>query len=60
MALFPQVYPKKDNGSTYAAINECLRNLAGTLETDLWTLDALWWGLAPNRSEKLIQHLFLL
>ena len=29
---------------TYEAVNEMLHLVADDLGTDLWTLDALWWG----------------
>ena len=32
-------------GERYEAINQVLLEIAGAIEVDLWTLDALWWGL---------------
>lgn len=32
-------------GARYAQINEMLLTVAAEVETDLWTLDALWWGI---------------
>lgn len=46
------LWPDFERGSTagdkYAQINEILNQLADDLDVDLWTLDALWWGLEPE------------
>lgn len=44
LELWPDVDEGASDGETYVAINEMLRLIADDLDTDLWTLDALWWG----------------
>lgn len=55
--LFPFVSPKRDKGRTYEAVNERLKALASAIETDLWTLDGLWWAMDPDRSPGVIEQL---
>ena len=44
------IWPEFDRGTSfgnrYQQISESLRQLSSDLEVDLWTLDALWWGVA--------------
>lgn len=46
------IWPSFDRGADFAekyvAINQILNHLAGELDIDLWTLDALWWGLEDD------------
>lgn len=41
-------------GQQYEQINQLLLNLARDLGIDLWTLDALMWGVLPEDEEELI------
>lgn len=45
LQLWPAIEDGASDGETYEAVNEMLGLVAGELETDLWTLDALWWGV---------------
>ena len=40
------LWPDEDGstGATYAALNEMLAAVADEVDTDRWTLDALWWA----------------
>lgn len=40
-------------GKRYSEINKILLQLAKELNTDLWTLDALWWNLQPEPIERI-------
>ena len=42
--LWPAVPEGASEGQVYEAVNDMLRLVAEELGTDLWTLDALWWG----------------
>ena len=42
--LWPDVADDASEGEVYEAVNEMLHLIAADLGTDLWTLDALWWG----------------
>ncbi len=44
LELWPNPGEGASDGEVYAAVNEMLHLIAADLETDLWTLDALWWG----------------
>ncbi len=44
LGLWPDVADDASEGEAYEAVNEMLRLVADELDTDLWTLDALWWG----------------
>lgn len=45
LSLWPDLAPTASNGERYVEVNEMLLMVAGELKTDLWTLDALWWGV---------------
>lgn len=47
LGLMPRFDRGARFGERYAAINKVLRQVAASLDVDLWTLDALWWGLRP-------------
>ena len=52
LGLLPKVERGASFGHRYAAVNEVLRQLANTLDVDLWTLDAVWWFLhSPEKEE---------
>jgi hypothetical protein len=44
LGLWPDVAEDASDGEVYEAVNEMLHLIADELHTDLWTLDALWWG----------------
>jgi hypothetical protein len=44
LGLWPDVTDDASEGEVYEAVNEMLHLIAGELGTDLWTLDAVWWG----------------
>ncbi len=44
LGLWPDLPEGASDGRVYEAVNEMLHLVAEELETDLWTLDALWWG----------------
>jgi hypothetical protein len=44
LGLWPDLDEPVTRGSTYRAVNEMLRLCAAEVDTDLWTLDALWWA----------------
>lgn len=44
LGLWPEVADGASVGETYAAVNDMLRLVCAEVETDLWTLDALWWA----------------
>jgi hypothetical protein len=50
------VIPTFEQGASfsdrYVAVNRTLHELASELRIDLWTLDALWWLMKPNRASK--------
>lgn len=48
LGIWPQLERGADFADKYSAVNAILLDLARELETDLWTLDALWWGVAPE------------
>lgn len=43
--LWPSIEDDASAGEAYEAVNEMLHVVAAELDTDLWTLDALWWGV---------------
>jgi len=48
LGLWPAFARGATTGERYTAVNQVLLDLAQKLEIDLWTLDALWWGLDPD------------
>jgi hypothetical protein len=42
--LWPDMSDDASEGEIYEAVNEMLHLIAEDIGTDLWTLDALWWG----------------
>ncbi len=48
LRLWPQDIENASEAEVYEVVNQLLLRLASELETDLWTLDYLWWYLAPN------------
>ncbi len=44
LGLWPAETAHLSTGETYVAVNDVLLLVAAELETDLWTLDALWWA----------------
>lgn len=50
------VLPTFERGASFAdryfEVNETLHGLASELDTDLWTLDALWWLMKPRRAKQ--------
>lgn len=51
LGIFPDFPRGSSFGEKYRQINELLVRLAAALDTDLWTLDALWWFL-QQRDER--------
>lgn len=45
LGLWPDLSPTGSTGEHYAEINDMLATIAAEVKTDLWTLDALWWGV---------------
>jgi len=50
--LWPEFERGATMGQQYERINAVLNDLARDLGTDLWTIDALWWGLARDGEEE--------
>ena len=48
LRLWPQGIENASEAEVYEVVNHLLLRLASELGTDLWTLDYLWWYLAPN------------
>jgi hypothetical protein len=51
VGVWPTLQRGSDFADKYLAVNEILLELASELGTDLWTLDALWWGVLKGPSE---------
>jgi hypothetical protein len=50
--LWPSSFSGQSFAETYEAVNRQLLAIAKALETDLWTLDFLWWKhLLPGRAD---------
>jgi hypothetical protein len=47
LGLWPHIPPDDSLDVQYEAVNPILLDLAEELEIDLWTLDCLWWHVAP-------------
>lgn len=45
LGLWPEFRRGATTGERYVAVNQVLLDLARKLEIDLWTLDAIWWGV---------------
>lgn len=45
LELFPDLDEDASVGLQYALVNEMLGEIADAVGVDLWTLDALWWGV---------------
>lgn len=45
LGLWPSAHRGATDGDKYITVNQVLLKLAKILKIDLWTLDALWWGL---------------
>jgi Endonuclease NucS len=45
LRIYPEFERGESFGSRYVKINQLLLDLADELQTDLWTLDALWWRM---------------
>lgn len=45
LGLWPETRRGATTGERYVAVNLVLLDLARNLEIDLWTLDAIWWGI---------------
>ena len=50
LGLWPTCPRGATIGERYAEVNQVLLDLARKLEIDLWTLDALWWGMDVDRA----------
>jgi hypothetical protein len=48
LGLWPHNLPDDSLASRYEAVNPILLELAAKLGIDLWTLDYLWWYVAPS------------
>lgn len=44
LGLWPEVPDSATVGETYVRVNEMLGLVKADVDTDLWTLDALWWA----------------
>lgn len=47
VGVWPETERGADFAESYSAVNAVLNELATDLGVDLWTLDALWWRIAP-------------
>jgi hypothetical protein len=45
LGLWPDLSPTSTTGEQYVVVNEMLETVAAEVRVDLWTLDALWWGV---------------
>jgi len=45
LGIWPEFDRGESFGNRYVKVNQILLQLRDTLQTDLWTLDALWWYL---------------
>jgi hypothetical protein len=48
LGLWPRDLPEDSLAGQYEAVNPILLELAEKLGIDLWTLDFLWWYVAPS------------
>jgi hypothetical protein len=56
VGLWHEFVRAKTPGQQYEQINQLLLQLATDLHVDLWTLDALMWGLLPEDGVETIHH----
>lgn len=52
LGLMPEMPHGSSFGVRYAAVNEILVELASALETDLWTLDTIWWNFRQDHGDE--------
>ena len=45
LGLWPDLSDAETNGARYRRINDMILMVAADLETDFWTLDAMWWAI---------------
>lgn len=45
LGLWPDLSPTATTGEQYVEVNDMLQTVASEVRVDLWTLDALWWGV---------------
>jgi|GEM_PF-117987 len=50
LGIWPEFGRGEPFGSRYVKVNQILLQLRDALQTDLWTLDALWWYLDQKES----------
>jgi len=50
LGIWPEFERGEPFGSRYVKVNQILLQLRDMLQTDLWTLDALWWYLDQEES----------
>jgi len=50
LGIWPEFDRGESFGSRYVKVNQILLQLRDALQTDLWTLDALWWHLDQKES----------
>ena len=48
LGLWPTSERGEKSGATYTKVNALLARLRNDLETDFWTLDAVWWYLSAS------------
>jgi len=51
--LWPDFERGLSIGKKYKILNELMKRVAQDLDVDLWTLDALWWGVLKMEEEEL-------
>ena len=53
VGLWQEFVQGKTSGQQYESLNELLKQMSDDLGIDLWTLDALMWGILPEDEEEL-------
>lgn len=56
LGLWPKFPPGSTLGGQYLLVNGSLTSIRGDLDTDLWTLDSLWWKV--ERDHEPLKHQF--
>jgi hypothetical protein len=56
VGLWQEFVKGKTPGQQYEDINQLLKQISNDLKIDLWTLDALMWGILPEEETETIQH----